>query len=98
MRPRHSIGEAENESDHRMRAHKTFIMFKADDGHVVGRLDSIDVPVRISGRTFYAPKMAANIPGAVGMPASAFNSHGLQVWTQREVLIGADGKIKKEVA
>lgn len=64
------------------------ILVQAEDSHIVREHDSIDVPCA----GLMAPALACNIRGAVGIPAEAFNSQGLQVWTPR-VMELRDGKI-----
>jgi hypothetical protein len=61
-----------------------WISIKAADHHVIEAEDSIDHALTYGGRTIMAPKLACNVEGAIGLPASVFNSAGMQVWTQRE--------------
>lgn len=64
------------------------ILVKADNDYVITDRDSIDVPCH----GMMAPELACNITGAVGLPASVFNSAGLQVW-RPQVMEVKDGKI-----
>lgn len=69
------------------------ILVKAGDDHIVRADDSIEVPCR--GLTSSA--LACNVHGAVGLPAIAFNSAGLQVWTPRVMEVRSGRIVRREV-
>lgn len=68
------------------------IMVKAPDNHIVGKYDSIDEPCLSHRGLVSAPRLAVNVPGAVGKRAGEYNALGRQVWTGRMMLVKG-GKI-----
>ena len=68
------------------------IMVKASDNHIIEKYDSIDEPCMSHRGLVSAPRLAVNVPGAVGKCAAEYNALGRQVWTGRMMLVKG-GKI-----
>lgn len=73
-------------------AQERLIMVKASDDHIIEKYDSIDEPCWTPRGTVLAPRLACNVPGAVGKRAGEYNALGRQVWTGQMMLVKG-GKI-----
>jgi hypothetical protein len=72
-----------------------WIMCKAADEHTILPEDSIDEQCLSHRGLVTAPRLAENVPGAVGQPSATFNRRGRQVWT-RKLMTVRGGRVVRD--